>query len=78
MSTITADPNMLAVLSRVIDVTEIRDASGNLVGIFTPGNQADEKPLFDLEEAERISGDERDKGRPLNEIWADIRAGSTL
>ena len=31
MSTITADPTLLLVLSQMKDVTEIRDANGNLV-----------------------------------------------
>lgn len=68
MSTITADPNMLSVLSQVKGVTEIRDASGNLVGIFTPKSKTDEdiKKLFDLEKArERLA---TEKARPFREM----------
>ncbi len=68
MSTITADPNMLSVLSQVNGVTEIRDASGKLVGIFTPKSKTDEdiKKLFDLEKARvRLA---TEKARPFREM----------
>lgn len=68
MSTITADPNMLAVLSQVKEVTEIRDPNGNVVGTFTPsGKTAEEiKKLFDLDKARAKLATE--KSRPFREI----------
>ena len=36
MSTVTADSNLRSVLSQLTEVTEIRDAHGDLMGIFTP------------------------------------------
>lgn len=68
MSTITADPNMLSVLSQVKSVTEIRDANGNLVGTFTPKGKTDEeiKKLFDLDKAREKLATE--KTRPFREM----------
>jgi hypothetical protein len=36
MTSLTADETMLAVLRQVNDLTEIRDASGSVVGYFAP------------------------------------------
>jgi hypothetical protein len=41
VSTITANSNLHSVLSQVKDVTEIRDAHGNLMGIYTPKGHTD-------------------------------------
>lgn len=68
MSTITADPKMLSVLSQVKGITEIRDADGNLVGTFTPKGKTDEeiKKLFDLDKAREKLATE--KTRPFREM----------
>jgi hypothetical protein len=68
MSTITADPNMKSILSQVTGVTEIRDANGNLMGIYTPKGKTDEeiKKLFDLEKARAKLATE--KTRPFREM----------
>ena len=68
MSTITADPTLLLVLSQMKDKTEIRDANGNLVGIYTPKCKTDEeiKKLFDLDKArEKLA---MEKTRPFREM----------
>ena len=76
MGAITATPELVSLLSPLKETTEIRDARGQVIGVFTPRAVAEEerlKSLFDLEEAERILATERDTGRPLQEIWRDIR-----
>jgi hypothetical protein len=68
MSTITADANLLSVLSQVKGVTEIRDGDGNLIGTFTPRGITDEKikKLFDLDRAREKLATE--KVRPFREM----------
>lgn len=46
--------------------TEIRDRSGQVLGVFTP--RADIASGFDLDEAERILERERDQGKTLEEV----------
>jgi hypothetical protein len=46
MSIFLADPAMKATLSGIKDVTEIRDADGNVLGVFAPGTSADEVRLY--------------------------------
>ena len=78
MSTITADPNLLSVLSQMKSVTEIRDGDGNLVGTFTPKGKSDEeiKKLFDLNRARETLAREKNQGRPLQEILARLEASA--
>ena len=68
MSTITADTNLQSILRQVTDVTEIRDAHGNLMGIYTPKGKSDEeiKKLFDLPRAREKLATE--KARPFREM----------
>ncbi len=79
MSTVTADATVQQWLAQFTDVTEIRDAQGNLLGLFTPRNLAEAehldriKSLFDLEEAERIAATQR-QGRSWAEIRRDLEA----
>ncbi len=40
MSHLIAGPEMLAVLSRAKELTEIRDGTGNVVGFFAPAASA--------------------------------------
>ena len=68
MSTITADPKMQSVLGQIKDITEIRDANGNLMGIYTPKGKSDDdiRKLFDLDKArEKLA---KEKARPFREM----------
>ena len=80
MGAITASPELVSLLGRLKETTEIRDAQGQLVGFFTPESVAEEerlKSLFDLSEAERALEAERHAGRPLQEILRKLRGQET-
>lgn len=74
MSTITADPNMKSVLSQATGVTEIRDANGNLMGIYTPTVSEESllvekaKSVVNREELERRKREESGKGITTEEL----------
>jgi hypothetical protein len=74
MSTITADAALLSMLRQLKEVTEIRDASGNLVGIFSPTGKTDEeiKNLFDLDRARARYAQEKDRCRPFSEVIREL------
>ena len=76
MSTITADPTLLLVLGQMKDVTEIRDANGNLVGVYTPKAMTadDARKLFNLDKARETLAREKDLGRPFSEVLARLKA----
>ncbi len=75
MSTITATPELAALLGQLKETTEIHDGDGQVLGVFSPQRQqARLKALFDLEEAERTLAAEFDAGRPLKEIWRDVQS----
>ncbi|HEX4591598.1 MAG TPA: hypothetical protein VH120_16800 [Gemmataceae bacterium] len=46
MSTIMVDQAMKAALSGVTDVAEMRDADGNVLGVFAPGASSEEARLY--------------------------------
>jgi hypothetical protein len=75
MSTITADPTLLLVLGQMKDVTEIRDANGKLVGVYTPKAMTadDARRLFDLDKARERLAREKDQGRPFKEVLRKMR-----
>jgi hypothetical protein len=76
MSAVTVTPEMAGLLQSLKGSTELRDADGHALGVFTPAAVADEqrlKSLFDLEQAEKDLEIYRDAGRPLKEIWRDLR-----
>lgn len=75
MSTITADPTLLLVLSQMKEVTEIKDADGNLVGVYTPKTLTveDVRKMFDLDKARATYERDKGKGRPLKEIVRRMR-----
>jgi len=84
MTYVTADKSMCDHLRGFLEPVEIRDASGQVLGVFTPhvapelrAKYEKVEQLFDLEEAERIATTERE-GRPLAEIWNRIRAHESL
>jgi hypothetical protein len=41
MSAIATEPKFPSVFSRLTEVTEIRDAKGNILGVYTPKGKAD-------------------------------------
>ncbi len=71
---ITADPALKKVLGEINAVTDIRDQEGNLLGLFTPKDKAEQliyekaRQLFDPKELERRLREENGKGRTLEEI----------
>lgn len=72
---------MLSALSQMKGVTEIRDANGNPVGLFTPSNLAEEKELyekakrlFDPVELKRRKLDEGGMGSSHDDVWTRIHA----
>jgi hypothetical protein len=76
MSTITADPTLLLVLGQMKDVTEIRDADGNVVGVYTPKTLTadDVRKMFDLDKARATYERDKGKGRPFKEILRRLKA----
>ena len=76
MSAITVTPELVSVLRQLRETTEIWDAQGRVLGVFTPQAVAEAnrmKSLFDVEEADRILETQRNAGRPLREVWRDVR-----
>ena len=58
---------------------EIRDANGNLLGLFAPSNMSEEKELYEKAkrlfnpvEIERRKREEGGQGVPLVEVWKRI------
>ena len=75
MSTITADRTLLLVLGQMKDVTEIRDANGNVVGVYTPKAMTaeDARKMFDLDKARLRLEKERHTARPFREVLDRIK-----
>jgi hypothetical protein len=81
MNILTADEVLLNRLCGIVEPVEIRDATGKVLGHYTPVVSPEEaaayaraKELFDLEEAERILAAERNTGRPLKDILAELQS----
>ena len=81
MTVLKADTQLKAYLVPLTDQTEIQDADGNLLGVFTPANQnagmsyAELRKLFDPDEIKRRREQARDDpGRPLEEIVKHLRS----
>jgi hypothetical protein len=76
MSTVTADPTLLLVLSQMKDVTEIRDEQGNLVGVYTPKAMTadDARKLFDLDKARERLARERGQARPFKQVLQKLKS----
>jgi hypothetical protein len=78
---LTADQDLLERLASIMEPAEIRDASGKVIGRFTPvfADEEEKKEraarYFDLAEAERNLAEDRDDGLPLAEVWKRIHAG---
>ena len=82
MNVLTADETLPDRLRSVVEPTEIRDESGEVLGHYTPappqGEQAlyeKAKSLFDPAETARIAEAERGQGLPLDEALRQIRSG---
>ena len=77
MVTLTADAALLAILRIATGPAEIRDADGNIVGLFTPA--ADENALVrtqeEWEELRRRA--QRTGGRTLKEIFQRMQTLTT-
>lgn len=80
MSTITADPTLLQVLSQMKEKTEIRDPDGNLVGVYTPTTEVEKSliekacMLVDRAELERRKSEEGGKGIPTAEVLRHLES----
>jgi hypothetical protein len=81
MTVLKADRQLKAYLVPLTEQTEIQDAEGNLLGVFTPASQnaassyAEVRKLFDPEEIKRRREQARDDpGRPLEEIVKHLRS----
>jgi hypothetical protein len=75
MSSISLSPDAVSALQQLAETTEIRDAAGQVVGLFVPRSRAHSQTMgFDMEEAERVLATEKDNGRPLKDIWKDLHA----
>ncbi len=77
MGYFTIPPDLVSFLDQFKERTELRDPAGNIIGLFTPRDrigQSDEQDCpFDLQEAERILREERDKPwLTLDEIWRKL------
>jgi len=71
MSQLVIEEDLLMILSRAEGPTEIRDAEGRLVGIFTPTHASDSD--FDLESADRVLLEEGHLAITTSELISDLR-----
>ena len=80
MSTLIADINMQLALSQIKVATEIRDTSGNVMGIYTPKELDDShlvesvKKLVDFKELERRKREEAGKGITTDELLRKLHS----
>ncbi len=81
MSSVIANADFENWLGQLKATTEIRDATGKVLGIYTPSSLTEEeqayekaRQLFDRVDMERIFAEQHGKGRPLAEIWKDLEA----
>ena len=80
MSILTADSSMLAALGGLKDKTEVRDATGNILGYFTP-RELELKAIyewaakeFDSDEIQRRFREEKGLGSSLHDVMRRIQA----
>jgi hypothetical protein len=79
MNHLTADEAMCDLLRGLLELLEIRDAKGNLLGTYTPYVSEEVRAayerarnLFDLDEIQARRETEGE-GRPLAEVWKSIK-----
>lgn len=76
MSTVTiVDPQIIATLSKLKEVTEIRDQNGTSIGMFTPVSASGLRALFDRDEIQRRKEQARGKpGLPMAAVVEKLRS----
>jgi hypothetical protein len=76
MSAITIlDPQVVAALSKLSEVTVVRDQNGTAIGTFTPASASNLRDLFDREEIQRRKERARNEGtRPFSEVIEKLRS----
>jgi hypothetical protein len=78
MTNLVADKAMLAVLSQVNELTEIRDANGTVVGFFAPAGGEHARAAFQVAaraytaELERRLATEHDQGLTTREVFEHL------
>src|SRR5947209_5065981 len=77
MNRFSVPPEMVSFFCQLNESMDLRDAAGNLIGIFTPHKEqprAESAALaFDLEEAERVLEESRHlPGLALEQIWRKL------
>ena len=80
MGSLSITPDMVSLLAKLTERTELRDEAGKVLGVFTPQVIADDLDWvngpFDLEKAERIWAQERHlPGKTLAEFWPNLKSG---
>jgi hypothetical protein len=79
MDTLFLTPEVAQFLSEIKERTELLDDSGNLVGIFSPKQEAEAeliaeaREIFDLEEARRRLASEK-PGRTTQEVLQRLKS----
>jgi len=85
-TTAAADSKLASVLSRLTEVTEICDAKGNILGVYTPKEKTyvgthkhvliifddGATVTFDMERARETLAREKGHGRPLREVIQEL------
>ncbi len=81
MNYLTIDPEFCDHLRGILETVELRDASGKVLGHFTPSISAEEralyekaKTLFDPAEVERRLREGAGKGVPFAEVMRRIQS----
>ncbi len=77
MVTLTADAALLAVLRKASGPAEIRDADGNIVGLFTPATDENAVVRTQEEWAELHRRAQGTGGRTLKEIFQRMQSLTT-
>jgi hypothetical protein len=80
MTKVIATPDVQAWLAGIKGPAEIQGTDGNVLGYYNPSMETEAelyervKKLFDPAEIERIASTEKGQGRPLAELWAELKA----
>lgn len=83
MTTLIANPEIQAFLTSIKEATKIRDVHGNLLGYFTPAEQAEELlyqrdiAQFDFEDLQRRATS-TERGQTTEEVLHHIRSLENL
>src|SRR5262245_52867559 len=81
MNYLTADESMCDHLRGVLEPVEIRDATGKVLGVFTPhvpgevlARYEKARKLFDPAEAERRLAEQKGQGAPFEQVMRRLEA----